>query len=189
MFRYNLLKRKYGDWQTKELIVNKLMKLIQILRNIESNSCSYEDKMSGKKAKVRTFIIEATDNIEPVMTKESHRWVRDKMLSVHNGFRLAEKAVLPPICAFLISNTRPPSYCHYQGRPKNGWQQHQSRGAFGDHNVSSEHLVLRRNQGRSNQTHPEWFLSLHFLQLIWYYWDTLWRTICWWFNLDFLIIL
>lgn len=49
------------------------MKLIQILRNIESNSCSYEDKMSGKKAKVRTFIIEATDNIEPVMTKESHR--------------------------------------------------------------------------------------------------------------------
>lgn len=165
------------------------MKLIQILRNIESNSCSYEDKMSGKKAKVRTFIIEATDNIEPVMTKESHRWVRDKMLLVHNGFRLAEKAVLPPICAFLISNTRPPSYCHYQGRPKNGWHQHQSRGAFGDHNVSSEHLVLRRNQGRSNQTHPEWFLSLHFLQLIWYYWDTLWRTICWWFNLDFLIIL
>lgn len=165
------------------------MKLIQILRNIESNSCSYEDKMSGKKAKVRTFIIEATDNIEPVMTKECHRWVRDKMLSVHNGFRLAEKAVLPPICAFLISNTRPPSYCHYQGRPKNGWHQHQSRGAFDDHNVSSEHLVLRRNQGRSNQTHPEWFLSLHFLQLIWYYWDTLWRTICWWFNLDFLIIL
>lgn len=83
------MKRKYGDWQTKDLTVNKLMKLIQILKDIESNSCSYEDKMSGKKAKVKTFIIEATDNIEPVMTKECHRWVRDKMLSVHNGFRLA----------------------------------------------------------------------------------------------------
>lgn len=83
------------------------------MRNIEFNSCLYEDKMSGKKVKVRIFIIEVIDIIELVMIKECYRWVRDKMLLVYNGFRLVEKVVLLFICVFFISNIRLLFYCYY----------------------------------------------------------------------------